>query len=458
ELSLIDYEFVLSDVVFAALPPCEESRRKAWGDGGRPVSTEGDDEQCRVHCSSGPVYKWAVGWNLPILTLVQSCVSTTCGRFCHARCIGKAFHIESNTQTRNVKAQVAAGDMFTCSIHKCFVYGHGEERDVHALQYAICRRIYLDADHERNILTYDGLGTLARDHIVLFENSMKTKGQNITKFGPLERTPCKKLSKYMRCEIVFGLKAKKVVKGLSSGGIPMKNMTRLGSSKFSTTHGMFQKKETCHLPISNGMRLPKNFKILLKNTSTTKLVVLQMEGLICYIGIRKMIVDFSCGSNDFSCSMSKKLDNAGKNCFFKNFDIIHPKNDFNFERRDWFIVHGKKLPIGSRLIIGLNSPFGFKAKLANQFFDKTPHFKPKLVILIIPRETQRFDEKRTSYGMIWENARLLVGKVHKAILLPPWLHKCKQEAIRTMEYGITSTVSMEPVRLDIEAWRNSHDV
>lgn len=40
-------------------------------------------------------------------------------------------------------------------------------------------------------------------------------------------------------------------------------------------------------------------------------------------------------------------------------------------------------------IMGLNPPFGKKAALANQFIDKALRFKPKLIILIVPPETER---------------------------------------------------------------------
>ena len=39
----------------------------------------------------------------------------------------------------------------------------------------------------------------------------------------------------------------------------------------------------------------------------------------------KQIVDFCCGSNDFSCLMKEKLDKAGKSCSFKNYDLIQAK-------------------------------------------------------------------------------------------------------------------------------------
>ncbi|GJN03908.1 hypothetical protein PR202_ga21403 [Eleusine coracana subsp. coracana] len=106
------------------------------------------------------------------------------------------------------------------------------------------------------------------------------------------------------------------------------------------------------------------------------------------------VVDFCCGSNDFSLLMKEKLEASGKNCFYKNFDLIQPK------------------------IMGLNPPFGFKSSLANQFINKALAFKPKLIILIVPKETEsityflmdRLDKKYPPYELIWEDSKQLSGK------------------------------------------------
>ncbi|OAY68730.1 Protein ENHANCED DOWNY MILDEW 2 [Ananas comosus] len=124
----------------------------------------------------------------------------------------------------------------------------------------------------------------------------------------------------------------------------------------------------------------------------------------------KEIVDFCCGANDFSLIMQEKLDAARKRCNYKNYDVLQPKNDFNFEKRDWMKVHPKELPMGSQLIMGLNPPFGVKAALANKFIDKALTFKPKLLILIVPQETQRLEKKKTPYDLIWEDGEILRGK------------------------------------------------
>ncbi|KAL2495851.1 protein ENHANCED DOWNY MILDEW 2-like [Forsythia ovata] len=129
-----------------------------------------------------------------------------------------------------------------------------------------------------------------------------------------------------------------------------------------------------------------------------------------YVKDGDMIVDFCCGSNDFSCLMKKKLDEMGKSCSFRNYDIVQAKNNLNFEKRDWMEVQPNELPLGSKLIMGLNPPFGVNASLANKFINKALEFKPKLLILIVPQETQRLDKKDFPYDLVWENDQMLVGK------------------------------------------------
>uniref|UniRef100_A0A0D9V1G7 Zinc finger PHD-type domain-containing protein n=1 Tax=Leersia perrieri TaxID=77586 RepID=A0A0D9V1G7_9ORYZ len=135
-----------------------------------------------------------------------------------------------------------------------------------------------------------------------------------------------------------------------------------------------------------------------------------VDKLHCYVEPGDTIVDFCCGANDFSRLMKEKLDQVQKRCHFKNYDLIQPQNCFSFERRDWMTVQPNELPHGSKLIMGLNPPFGVKASLANKFIDKALTFKPKLVILIVPKETKRLDQKKTPYDLIWEDSDCLSGK------------------------------------------------
>ncbi|KAL6975645.1 hypothetical protein U1Q18_024440 [Sarracenia purpurea var. burkii] len=135
-----------------------------------------------------------------------------------------------------------------------------------------------------------------------------------------------------------------------------------------------------------------------------------VDRLHWYVQDGDMIVDFCCGSNDFSWLLKEKLEQMGKSCSFKNYDLIQSKNDFSFEKRDWMTVNLEELPAGSQLIMGLNPPFGHHASRANQFIQKALTFKPKLLILIVPRETKRLDEKKHPYDLIWEDEEMLSGK------------------------------------------------
>ncbi|KAF7827081.1 protein ENHANCED DOWNY MILDEW 2-like isoform X1 [Senna tora] len=94
--------------------------------------------------------------------------------------------------------------------------------------------------------------------------------------------------------------------------------------------------------------------------------------------------------------MKSKLEQIGKSCSFKNYDIFQAKNDFNFEKRDWMSVNVEELPDGSKLIIGLNPPFGVKGSLAYKFITKALTFKPKLL--------------KGGYNLIWEDDEVLSGK------------------------------------------------
>lgn len=41
--------------------------------------------------------------------------------------------------------------------------------------------------------------------------------------------------------------------------------------------------------------------------------------------------------------------------------------------------------------MGLNPPFGVKGALADRFIDKALTFRPKLLVLIVPDETERYN-------------------------------------------------------------------
>ncbi|KAI5066652.1 hypothetical protein GOP47_0019276 [Adiantum capillus-veneris] len=131
-----------------------------------------------------------------------------------------------------------------------------------------------------------------------------------------------------------------------------------------------------------------------------------VERLHWYVQEGDMLVDFCCGSNHFSLMMKQKLEETWKSCDYKNFDLFTTNNDFNFTKGDWFDVKQDQLPDGNRLVMGLNPPFA----LANQFVRHALKFKPKLLVLIVPKETERPGQRHGLYDLIWEDNVLLSGK------------------------------------------------
>ncbi|KAL3696213.1 hypothetical protein R1sor_010289 [Riccia sorocarpa] len=147
-----------------------------------------------------------------------------------------------------------------------------------------------------------------------------------------------------------------------------------------------------------------------------------IERIHWYIDDGDMVVDFCCGSNDFSTLLKEKLDSVGKKCHYRNFDIHPPKNTFAFTKRDWFETKGEGFAEGRKLVMGLNPPFGTRAALATKFVLHALSFRPKLLVLIVPPETMDYGRKfeEVNYSLIWEDKELLSGK---SFYLPGTLHK-----------------------------------
>ncbi|CAM6013852.1 unnamed protein product [Sphagnum balticum] len=168
-------------------------------------------------------------------------------------------------------------------------------------------------------------------------------------------------------------------------------------------------------PALHGMRYTTFGRHFTKISKLTKVV----DRIHPFIDDGDMIVDFSCGANDFSILMHKALTSTGKcNCKYRNYDIFTPKNTFNFEKRDWFSVSRNELPTDETLVIGLNPPFGVNASLSDQFISHALIFKPRLVVLITPPQTKTL--KHRGYTLIWEDDKLcrdrafyLAGSVDK---------------------------------------------
>ncbi|XP_057466283.1 LOW QUALITY PROTEIN: protein ENHANCED DOWNY MILDEW 2-like [Actinidia eriantha] len=534
---------------------------------------------------------------------VFPCVSATCGRFYHPHCVAKLLHRESAAEAEVIQKKIAAGESFTCPIHKCIVCKQGEYKMDPDLQFAICRRCpksyhrkclprkiaFEDNEDEgiiqraweglipNRILIYclkheidDDIGTPIRNHLKFPDDGQKKKKQasehlarkekvlqNERTLASADASRKRTLGKLQKgvdlpSMDAEGVSSKKIVRRLTgpdsskkqqvrdtyrkplkstasakvmkstdgpSLGERLYNLYSKGSESFKlrkdtpdgehtqtlTDNPVPKEKSDSHLLDDDSKRrilalvkdaassltlenITKQSKGLMthayssRNVVDKALTLGKVEGSVeamraalqkleegcsvedakavcqpevlnqmlkwknklkvylapflygmrytsfgrhftkvdklkeivdvlhCYVKDGDMIVDFCCGSNDFSCLMKKKLDQTGIKCSYKNYDLLQAKNDFNFEKRDWMRVHPKELPAGSQLIMGLNPPFGVNAGLANKFINKALEFKPKLLILIVPRETERLDKKDPPYDLVWEDGELLSGK------------------------------------------------
>ncbi|KAK9074084.1 hypothetical protein SSX86_006681 [Deinandra increscens subsp. villosa] len=506
---------------------------------------------------------------------VFPCASATCGHFYHPKCVANSLYPSDKILAKQLKSQIAAGESFTCPIHKCRSCQQGENKDEYELQFAICRRcpeayhrkclpkeIAFDdsADGTIQQSAWDGLlpkrilmycmkhtiipsiATPKRDHLLfpffewkrdqegsrrymMVERRSKSfgnlKGQDTKKMpmeierrystvaygdtppvkgksstmhkmrssfddnksisGNLERPSNKIRSKppykdtHREQRFTSKPVEKTVVSALPKVDADMK--TRIlklmedSASSFDAEEFIKEKKRRCTseiytpqygldktitmgkveasvkavkaavkiledggsiedakavcepnilnqlirwrnklnvflAPFLHGARYTPFGRHFTKADKLKEIV----DRLHWYVEDGDTIVDFCCGSNDFSCFMKEKLDTMGKRCKFKNYDLFTPQKTFNFEKRDWFSVPVEALPDGSRLVMGLNPPFGVRASLANKFINHALKFKPKLIILIVPKETKRLDRKIPPYDLIWEDCGMLSDK------------------------------------------------
>ncbi|KAK3032465.1 hypothetical protein RJ639_037278 [Escallonia herrerae] len=512
---------------------------------------------------------------------VFCCVSATCGRFYHPRCVAKLLLRGSENEVNELQEKIAAGEDFTCPVHKCIVCRQGEDKTDHDLQFAICRRCpkayhrkclprkiaFEDLEDEgiiqrawdnlfkktKRILIYclkheivDGIGTPIRNHIKFpIDGQKKRRASELLpsreKVASQAKSPASEDASRKRTvmkppkgaekwsNIKQGDSSKKREGGLSGSQlkkqkvvdtsqkhsnnscatkVSKRSMDGVKASLAERSHALVKSSEAdmtdngheqtqtvtilalmkeaassiTQDDIAKMHKVPSTHTCSSRNTVDKTITMGKVEGSIkalraalhkleegcsvedakavCEPGVLSQImkwksklkvylapflhgmrytsfgrhftkvehlkaivdllhwyvedgdvvVDFCCGSNDFSCLMKKRLDEMGKKCSYKNFDIVYPKHDFNFEKRDWMSVRKEDFPAGKELIMGLNPPFGVNASLANQFINKALEFRPKLLILILPLANERLDKKKPAYDLIWEDDMLLSGR------------------------------------------------
>ncbi|XP_008782914.1 protein ENHANCED DOWNY MILDEW 2-like isoform X2 [Phoenix dactylifera] len=509
---------------------------------------------------------------------VFRCVSATCGHFYHPKCVAELLFADKPAEASEYQKKIAAGESFTCPVHKCIICKEGENKEVKELQFAMCRRCpksyhrkclprniaFEDIEEEdiiqrawddllpNRILIYclkhtidEDLGTPIRNHIIfpdipekkkltdVQKNKVKllaekkrqvsddlpgdqtsiklikvaekpssgekshstgknskgiteqvlhsqkkvkalkersqtpsykadgavievnkiskkekaltvipeSRGKILSSFPEIDNETEKKMSALMeeasssltledvrrKCKVpsTHAYSARHIDKSITQGKVEVSvEAIRAALQKLEKGGSVEDAKAVCEpdilkqilkwsnklkvylAPFLHGMRYTSFGRHFTKVDKLKEIA----DKLQWYVQKGDMIVDFCCGANDFCQIMKEKLDAAGKKCNFKNYDVIQPKNDFNFEKRDWMKVQPKELPTGSQLIMGLNPPFGVKGALADKFIDKALTFRPKLLVLIVPEETERLDKKKHPYDLIWEDNQSLSGK------------------------------------------------
>ncbi|OMO55445.1 Zinc finger, RING/FYVE/PHD-type [Corchorus olitorius] len=375
---------------------------------------------------------------------VFPCVSATCGHFYHPKCAAKLLHPDNEAEATTLEVKVAAGHSFICPMHKCFACKEIEDSEVQDLQFAVCRRY-----PKRNLLRkpYEGrsfakgmersLATQPDSNILHVRKKVERRRHSVNDADLNDRMLAIMESVYssfnteefMKKHQQFSTANSRILKGtavrksITVGRVEASaKAARTASEKLQAGDSLEDAKAVCGPDVLNQMSdWKKDLSVYLgpflygpRYTSYgrhyTKVEKLKeiVNRLYWYLQDGDTIVDFCCGSNDFSCLLNEKLEEVRKSCSFKNYDLFHPKNDFNFEQKDWMTVNIDELPDGSELVIGLNPPVGREASGTNKFIQKALRFRPKLIVVIAPMEARR--RELEAYDLIWEDHTVLSGK------------------------------------------------
>ncbi|XP_073143191.1 protein ENHANCED DOWNY MILDEW 2-like isoform X2 [Henckelia pumila] len=394
---------------------------------------------------------------------VFRCVNGACGHFYHPHCVAKLLHPGDEAAAEEHRKQIAAGKQFACPRHICYKCKELEVSAVSDLQFAVCRRcprayhrkclprkvvFEEDVDVSRGIVQRAWKGLIPNDRILIYclkhdiELETSTPVRNHIKF-PLSEPVESARGQSIDDELDNSRNVEPIVKtadnSLNLDADKKKRILtvmKTASSSVKLEKLIEKHKSQSVLAQSSPFAVDFTSGMVECSVEAVRAALQKLEGggtvhdakafcgndilfqvmnwkivdkLHWYVQDGDMVVDFCCGSNDFSCFMKKKLDEVGKSCSYKNYDILQAKNDFNFERKDWMEVRPDELLKGSQLIMGLHPPSGTDGDLDDKFIKKALEFKPKLLILIAPQGKQRLDNKDFPYDLIWEDDKMFSG-------------------------------------------------
>ena len=172
------------------------------------------------------------------------------------------------------------------------------------------------------------------------------------------------------------------------------------------------------------------------------------------------VVDFSSGANDWLPAVAQRAAAAGlRGLTFRAFDIIAGACSFGFTEKDWFAVTRADVggAHGDNLVVGLNPPFGTDGALAAKFVTHAvAELRPRLLILIVPRETplpRGYVELERNFRLAEGHAFYLPGSLDPATQkpvedwnkqTPPFIIMCRADAAKN---------NAQPAQLLESAWR-----
>lgn len=71
---------------------------------------------------------------------VFPCVTANCGQYYHPECVARLLSPDTVTKYEETIKSIANGNAFVCPLHICVSCRQGENKNVHDLQFAMCRR------------------------------------------------------------------------------------------------------------------------------------------------------------------------------------------------------------------------------------------------------------------------------------------------------------------------------
>ncbi|KZV29512.1 hypothetical protein F511_00790 [Dorcoceras hygrometricum] len=388
---------------------------------------------------------------------VFPCVNGTCGYFYHPHCVAKLLHPGDEAAAEEHRKKIAGGKQFACPRHICYSCKELEVSAVSDLQFAVCRRcprsyhvkclprkiaFEEDVDESKGIVQRAWRGLIPNNRILIYclkhdiDLETSTPVRNHIKFpvsepvklargknndGELENSqnvePIEKMAdNSSNLDIV---KKKGWLPLYLTHNLPIHEiLTAMKNASSSVTLEKFKEKHKAPLVLAQSSPFAVDFTSgkVECSVEAVRAALQKLEGggsvddakAFCGPDVLFQVMNWK---NKMKLYLAPFLDGMNYTSFGRHFTKIEKlrENDFNFERRDWMAVRQDELLEGSRLIMGLHPPSGTDGHLDVKFIYKALEFKPKLLILISPRGTQRLDNKDFPYDLIWEDDQMFIG-------------------------------------------------